>query len=228
VKNLTIAIDGFSSCGKSSFAKLIAADLEFIYIDSGAMYRAFTLFCMKEGAIANKEIINNRLEELLNKVEIGFTKDRNNQNITLLNGKNVEVEIREMDVTEMVSPVSKIKNVRKKMVGLQQELSKGKGVVMDGRDIGTVVFPGADIKIFMTANADIRAERRYKENLEKGLKVDLEEIKANLLDRDCQDQNRKESPLRKADDAVVLDNSYMKFDEQMDWFRETFKEILEG
>jgi len=212
---INIAIDGYSSCGKSTLAKAIAKQLDYVFIDTGAMYRAVTLF-----AIENK-LINGVLNEIelisrLPQIEITFefNKERGASDI-LLNGKNVETEIRQMKVSEKVSLVAAVKEVRKKLVELQQKMGNKKGVVMDGRDIGTVVFPFAELKIFMTANKDVRANRRFEELQLKSEKTTLELVKANLEQRDYIDTNRKEDPLRQAEDAKVLDNSELSKEEQI-------------
>ncbi len=217
-KKLIIAIDGFSSCGKSTVAKDLAKKLNYIYIDSGAMYRAVTLFCLKNNIIKNKIINEQELNSLINNINITFEYNNNTDKAeTFLNGTNVEDEIRNIEVSENVSAISKIKFVRENLVKQQQDLGKNKAIVMDGRDIGTTVFPNADLKIFMTADVDVRAERRYKELTNKGLNVSIEEIKDNIKNRDYLDQNREISPLRKADDAIVLDNSYLTKTEQLEW-----------
>ncbi|MCH9822669.1 MAG: (d)CMP kinase [Bacteroidetes bacterium] len=212
---INIAIDGYSSCGKSTLAKEIAKQLDYVFIDTGAMYRAVTLF-----AIENK-LINGVLNEIelisrLPQIEITFefNKERGASDI-LLNGKNVETEIRQMKVSEKVSLVAAVKEVRKKLVELQQKMGNKKGVVMDGRDIGTVVFPFAELKIFMTANKEVRANRRFEELQSKSEKTTLELVKANLEQRDYIDTNRKEDPLRQAEDAKVLDNSELSREEQI-------------
>jgi CMP/dCMP kinase len=217
---LVIAIDGHSSTGKSSFARAIASELGYIYIDSGAMYRAITLFAMREKIIIEELVDEKKLEEVIGSVMIDFVKNgENGKNEMHLNTENVEEEIRGIRVSEKVSIISKIGFVRKKMVAFQRKMGEMKSVVMDGRDIGTVVFPNADIKIFMTADPVIRAERRFKELQERGVNTSIQEVEHNILERDYIDQNRAESPLRKADDAFVLDNSYMTPAEQMDWFK---------
>jgi cytidylate kinase len=217
---LVIAIDGHSSTGKSSFARVIATELGYIYIDSGAMYRAITLFAMREKIIIEDLVDEKKLEEVISSVMIVFVKNvKNGKDEMHLNLENVEEEIRGIRVSEKVSIISKIGFVRKKMVAFQRKMGEKKSVVMDGRDIGTVVFPNADIKIFMTADPVIRAERRFKELQERGVNTSLQEVEHNILERDFIDQNRAESPLRKADDAFVLDNSYMTPGEQMDWFK---------
>lgn len=217
---MTIAVDGYSSCGKSTFAKAIANELDYLYIDSGAMYRAVALYCLRKGIIINNDFDLGQIIKALKQIDIDFKFNRQTQQYeTFLNNENVEEDIRSVEVSEVVSLISKIKEVRGKILKLQRKIGKTKGIVMDGRDIGTVVFPDAELKIFMTADVDIRAKRRYDELTGKGLKVSLEEIKKNIEERDHQDVNRKESPLAKADDAIELDNSNMTVEEQMDWFR---------
>ena len=220
-KNLVIAIDGYSSCGKSTIAKDLAKVLNYIYIDTGAMYRAVTLFAMRNNIISNGTIDTEKLEKLLPEIKITFKQNPETKlNETYLNGENIEKEIRRMDVSNNVSMVSTLKPVRDFLVKLQREMAKEGGVVMDGRDIGTVVLPGADLKIFMTARPEVRAERRYKELKAKGEDVLLDEIMKNLAERDHLDTTRKESPLRTADDAIILDNSDMTPAEQLDWIVE--------
>jgi cytidylate kinase len=222
---LVIAIDGHSSTGKSSFAKSIAKELAYTYIDSGAMYRAITLFALREKIIIGELVDEKRLEEVIDQLMIAFVRNEKTGKIEMhLNLENVEDEIRGIKVSEKVSIISKIGFVRKKMVAVQRKMSEGRSVVMDGRDIGTVVFPNADIKIFMTADPLIRAERRFKELSEMGVKTSLQEIENNILERDFIDQNRAESPLRKAEDALILDNSYMTPSEQMTWFKNLISE----
>lgn len=219
-EKLIIAIDGYSSCGKSTFARLIAKELNYIFIDSGAMYRAVTLFCMRENYINNNGLntvgILSRLKEI--NIDFVFNPDINEYE-TLLNSENVEQEIRSMAVTVHVSRISQIPEVRARMVEVQRQIGISKGIVMDGRDIGTVVFPDADIKIFMTASIDIRAKRRHTELKNKGINIDFEEIKRTIIARDIADENRDISPLRRADDAIILDNSRMTVDEQMLWIK---------
>ncbi len=224
IPKLTIAVDGYSSCGKSTFAKRIAEELGYIYIDSGAMYRAVTLYCLEQGLIRNGKVDETGLVSVLGKVDIDFTADNTQgRYLVRLNGRIVEEEIRSMKVSDLVSPVSKIGEVRAKLVGLQRSIQGENGVVMDGRDIGTVVFPDADIKIFMTADPHIRAERRYLELKEKGVPASLEKVEQNIRERDDIDENRLISPLKKAADALVLDNSHMNVEEQMEWFRNLLK-----
>ncbi len=212
-KKINIAIDGYSSCGKSTLAKALAAKLGYVYIDTGAMYRAVTLYCIKNNLNEKNEIISN-----LSKINVLFKyNSRSEKSETYLNGKNIEREIRENTaVADRVSKISSIKEVRKKLVALQKELGKEKGVVMDGRDIGTVVFPNAELKIFMTANYKTRAKRRFDELKAKGVKITLEEIMKNIEERDYEDTHRTEDPLRKAVDAVVLDNSDLNHQQQFE------------
>jgi len=214
MKDLVIAIDGNSGCGKSSTAKALAKKLKYIYIDSGAMYRAVTLFFIKHKVDINNE---KDVEEALKQIDISFKYNIDTgQNETYLNRKNVENDIRQMEVSKLVSLVSEISKVRKKLVDQQRRLGDNKGVVMDGRDIGTVVFPNADLKIFMTANLEVRAQRRQLELKEKGTNVALEEVIDNLKNRDQIDSSRADSPLKKAEDAHVIDTSKISFDEQID------------
>jgi len=227
ISKLIIAIDGYSSCGKSTFAKEIAKRLGYIYIDSGAMYRAVTLYCLENKLIIEGEIQLNRLLKELDGIEIEFHLNQSSQLFeTILNKENVEEKIRTVYVSNYVSPVSKIKEVRKKMVEIQRTLGMDKGIVMDGRDIGTVVFPDADLKIFMTANPEIRAQRRYDESMEKGQKVSYKEIEKNISTRDKIDKGREISPLRKAPDALLLDNSHLSVKEQMEWVMKIIEDIL--
>jgi len=219
-KRLIIAIDGYSSCGKSTFARLIAKELDYIFIDSGAMYRAVTLFCMKKNYISITWVNTTGIISELKDIHIDFVFNQNiNGYETFLNSENVEKEIRSMEVTSYVSRISQISEVRARLVELQRQIGVSKGIVMDGRDIGTVVFPDADIKIFMTASVDIRAKRRHTELKEKGLTIDFEEIKRTIIARDIADENRDISPLRRAYDAIILDNSKMTVDEQMVWIK---------
>lgn len=223
---MTIAIDGHSSCGKSTFARAIAADMNYIYIDSGAMYRAVTLAFMDRGILRDGGVDREAIAEVLGSTDISFRREEPGtaQTATFLNGVNVEERIRGIEVASNVSTVSSLKEVREKLVSIQRQMGREKGIVMDGRDIGTVVFPDADIKIFLTASAAIRAERRYKELIEKGEQVSFGEILANITERDRIDESRSESPLRKADDAILLDNSNMTPREQMVWFRRVIAE----
>ena len=221
---IVIAIDGYSSCGKSTVAKEIAKKLNYIFIDSGAMYRAVTLFCLRNGLVT-KGLVN--LSELLKRlpdIRIEFINNPStSHNDIYLNGENVELEIRQLEVAQNVSQVAAIAEVRQLLVALQQEMGRSKGIVMDGRDIGTVVFPEAELKIFMTADPRIRAQRRYDEMMAKNEQVNFDEILANIVERDRYDESRQESPLRKAEDAIVLDNSHMTREEQFQWILEKVK-----
>lgn len=217
-KKIVIAIDGFSSCGKSTFARRLAAELGYIFIDTGAMYRAVTLFAIEHGVVNGIDINENKLEKMLGDMDITFRFNPQRQASDIyVNGRNVEGEIRTVEVSNTVSSVSSIPAVRTKLVALQQQMGRGKGVVLDGRDIGTVVFPDAELKIFMTADPHIRAVRRYEELKAAGNNVSLEEIEKNIRERDLADQQRKISPLRKATDAIELDNSQMSVGQQMEW-----------
>lgn len=217
-KKITIAIDGHSSCGKSTLAKSLARELGYIYIDSGAMYRAVTLYALRMGWIVNGQPDRQKVISGLKDIFITFQWDnKTEKNTTFLNGENIEEEIRQLAVSQNVSPISTIAEVRTEMVKQQRENGKNKGIVMDGRDIGTVVFPDAELKIFMTASPEIRSQRRYLELKEKGLDVDYDEILQNVEERDTIDSGREVSPLRKADDALVLDNSHLTREEQLQW-----------
>ena len=221
LKRIVIAIDGYSSCGKSTFAKAIAARLGYIFIDTGAMYRAVTLHALTHGAIRSGIVHEEEVVALLDSVDISFrfNPERGASDI-YVNGDLVEGRIRTIEVSNCVSRVSAIPAVRAKLVAMQQEMGRRRGVVMDGRDIGTVVFPDAELKIFMTADPAVRARRRYDELTAKGQQVSYEEIERNIRDRDYQDEHRAIAPLRKAADAVVLDNSHMTVAEQMTWVME--------
>jgi len=226
MRDLIIAIDGYSSCGKSTMAKTIASLLGYTYIDSGAMYRAITLYCIRYGIIKNSNVNIKLLKQNLNTIDIRFLQNNlTNESETWLNGENVEDEIRKQEVASCVSIVSKIPEVRKKLVSIQRKIGENKKIVMDGRDIGTVVFPEADLKIFMTANQIIRAERRLLEMNEKGMLTTINEVVENIKQRDYIDENRDVSPLRKADDAIVLDNSNMTREEQLDWVMQKINQI---
>ncbi|MPQ45682.1 (d)CMP kinase [Marinifilum sp. N1E240] len=225
-KKLIIAIDGHSSCGKSTVAKDLAKKINYTYIDSGAMYRVVTLFAMRNNLISSDVVDENKLAHHIDQVSISFKYNNEKQrHETYLNGELVEDEIRSLDVSNNVSLIATIKFVREKMVAFQRELSKAGGVIMDGRDIGTVVFPNAELKIFMTADVEVRAIRRFKELKEKGEDVSLDAIRENVQKRDYIDENRDESPLRKADDAIVLNNSNLTPAEQLDWIVERMNEI---
>lgn len=226
-KKIIIAIDGHSSSGKSTVAKAVAKYLNYIYVDSGAMYRAATLYCLRNNLIKNGVTNKEKLFESLKNINISFRFNHDTGNSeTFLNGENVEEEIRQLTVSQNVSQIAKIGYVREKMVALQREIGKEKGIVMDGRDIGTVVFPDAELKIFMTASPEVRARRRYDELIGNGQDVSYEEILENVTGRDNLDTARKESPLTKADDAVLLDNSNLTPDEQLEWIIERVEETL--
>jgi cytidylate kinase len=226
-KKLIIAIDGYSSCGKSTFAKAIAKEMGYIYIDSGAMYRAVTLYCMRKGLVEGKDVRTVSIITSLNDIYINFVYNPDiSEYETYLNSENVEREIRGIEVSAHVSLISQIYEVRARMVELQRQIGVLKGIVMDGRDIGTVVFPDAEIKIFMTASVEIRAKRRFDELLSKGETIDFEEIKRNIIARDIADENRDISPLRRADDAIILDNTRMNVRQQMDWVMEIIEKKL--
>ena len=227
VKKIVIAIDGFSSCGKSTFAKAIAARLGYIFIDTGAMYRAVTLCALNQGLVGEQSVDEAAVVAMLDKVNISFkfNSERGASDV-YVNGECVEREIRTIEVSNCVSRISSIREVREKLVALQQQMGCDRGVVMDGRDIGTVVFPDAELKIFMTADPKVRAERRYAELTAKGDKVTMEEILENVISRDNADMTRAISPLRQAEDAIVLDNSYMSVEEQMAWFMERYEALV--
>ncbi len=224
-RKIIIAVDGYSSCGKSTFAKAIAARLGYIFIDTGAMYRAVTLHALERGAIRSGIVDEEAVTALLDDIAITFrfNPERGASDI-YVNGDLVEGKIRTIEVSNCVSRVSAIPEVRRRLVAMQQEMGRRRGVVMDGRDIGTVVFPDAELKLFMTADPAVRARRRYDELRAKGDRVSLEEIERNVRERDKADTTRALSPLRKADDAVVLDNSRMTVEEQMAWFMQKFEE----
>ena len=224
-KKLTIAIDGHSSCGKSTVAKALAKLLNYKYIDSGAMYRAITLFCIEQNLVSDSIIDEEKLAQSIDKIRIDFRiNDSTRRSETFLNNIRVEDKIREIEVSNLVSPVSKIAFVREALVAQQRSLSDGEGTVMDGRDIGTVVFPDADIKIFMTADAETRAKRRYDELIAKGQTVSIQEIRSNINQRDYIDSNRDISPLKQAEDALVLDNSDLSREEQLKWITDIIAE----
>ena len=229
MKKITIAIDGFSSCGKSTMAKDLAREIGYIYIDSGAMYRAVTLYSIENSIFQNDKIDTKRLEKHINDIHISFhLNSETGRPDTYLNGKNVENKIRTMDVSSHVSSIAALSFVREAMVAQQQEMGKAKGSVMDGRDIGTTVFPDAELKIFVTASPEIRAQRRYDELKAKGEDISFDEILENVKQRDYIDQNRKVSPLRKADDALLLDNSYMTISQQKEWLSEQFNKVCKA
>lgn len=223
---ITIAIDGYSSSGKSTMAKQLARSIGYRYIDSGAMYRAVTLYAMRHGLVTSDGISDReKLISILPEIKIDFKIDGDRQ-YTMLNGENVEQEIRTLNVSDCVSFVAAIPEVRHALVDMQRAMGETKGIVMDGRDIGTVVFPDAEMKIFCNASAEKRAERRYYELKEKGENVTYEEVLANVIKRDHIDETRDESPLRCADDAIRLDNSGMTIAEQNDWLLELYNKIV--
>ena len=227
MKKITIAIDGYSSCGKSTMAKDLAREVGYIYIDSGAMYRAVTLYCLENQLFTEEGIDTIRLEAAMPGIQISFQLNpETGRPMTFLNGANVEDRIRTMEVSNHVSPVAALPFVREALVKLQQEMGKEKGIVMDGRDIGTAVFPDAELKIFVTASAEIRAQRRYDELQAKGQEASFDEILANVKERDYIDQNREVSPLRQADNALLLDNSNLTIEEQKQWLKERFEEAV--
>ena len=226
-KKIVIAVDGHSSCGKSTLAKALASRLNYAYIDTGAMYRAVTLYALRNDLIEDSKVDEAGLIAQLHQIKITFRYNMSTEKSeTYLNGENVEEEIRQLPVSRNVSPVATIGEVRKHLVALQQEMGKDKGIVMDGRDIGTVVFPNAELKIYMTASPEVRAHRRYNELKAKGENVSFEEIKANVVERDYIDENREESPLKKAEDAIVLDNSFLTPDQQLEWAYEKVMERM--
>lgn len=225
---IVIAIDGYSSSGKSTLAKKLAAQIGYKYVDTGAMYRAVTLYAMRHDMISPDGKVNEAaLAAALPEIDIRFALMNDGTQHTLLNGEDVEKEIRRMDVSNLVSPIAAVVAVRRDLVAKQQEMGKEKGIVMDGRDIGTTVFPDAELKIFMNASPQTRAQRRVKELLEKGSDVSYEEVFANIVQRDHIDRTRAESPLRRADDAIDLDNSTMTFEQQDAWVLDRFHEALE-
>lgn len=225
-KKITIAIDGFSSCGKSTMAKDLAKEIGYIYVDTGAMYRSVTLYAMHHGIFgADNSIDTAALEKAMPQIKISFRLNaETGRPDTYLNGQLVEKDIRTMEVSSRVSPIAALPFVRKALVEQQQAMGKEKGIVMDGRDIGTVVFPDAELKVFVTASAEVRAQRRFNELKAKGMPADLQNILKNVQERDYIDSHREVSPLRKADDAVELDNSNMTIAEQKQWLRNIFEE----
>ena len=227
MKKITIAIDGFSSCGKSTMAKDLAREVGYIYIDSGAMYRAVTLYSIENGIFDGDVIDTEKLKKAIKDIQISFRPNpETGRPDTYLNGVNVENKIRTMGVSSKVSPISALDFVREAMVAQQQAMGKEKGIVMDGRDIGTTVFPDAELKIFVTATPEIRAQRRFDELKAKGQEGSFEEILENVKQRDYIDQHREVSPLRKADDALLLDNSNLSIEQQKEWLSEQFGKIV--
>jgi cytidylate kinase len=224
-KQLTIAIDGYSSCGKSTLAKALAKKLNYIFVDSGAMYRGIALHCLQNKLIKGQEIDTVHLISTLQSIDLKFIYNEQIQESELfLNGINVAQEIRKPDVAAIVSQVASIEAVRVKLVEMQQEMGLNGGIIMDGRDIGTVVFPFADLKLFVTADPKVRAERRYKEMLVKDPDTNIEEVEANLIARDKMDTTRAISPLVRAEDALILDNTHMDREMQLDYVLKLLKE----
>lgn len=230
MKKITIAIDGFSSCGKSTMAKELARRIGYIYVDTGAMYRSVALFAMRNHLIDdNGNVEADKLQRLMPEVNVSFRLDeRTKLPETYLNGELVEKRIRSFEVSSHVSKIAALPFVRKAMVDQQQRMGEEKGIVMDGRDIGTTVFPKAELKIFVTASSDVRAHRRYQELQAKGMPANLDDIKKNVEERDYIDTHRAVSPLRKADDAILLDNSNMTIDEQNQWLMQQYERAAQG
>jgi cytidylate kinase len=226
MKKITIAIDGHSSCGKSTMAKDLAREVGYVYVDTGAMYRSVTLFALRNGLFAADGTINeDELKRQLGNIQID-QQLVDGKTVTFLNGENVEHDIRTMEVSNHVSPIATLAFVREALVAQQQKMGKEGGIVMDGRDIGTVVFPHAELKVFVTASAEVRAQRRYDELKAKGMEADYNDILTNVQERDYIDSHREVSPLRQADDALLLDNSNMTIVQQKEWLLERFKEAL--
>ena len=230
MKKITIAIDGFSSCGKSTMAKDLAKKLGYVYVDTGAMYRAVTLYAMRNGLFnADGSVKTADLERQMNKINITFKLNKTAERPdTYLNNELVENDIRTLEVSNHVSQIAAVPFIREAMVAQQQRMGKDKGVVMDGRDIGTTVFPEAKLKVFVTASAEVRAQRRYDELKEKGMPADFNDILKNVQERDYIDSHREISPLRKAPDAIELDNSHMTIAEQSAWLMEQVKQKIEA
>lgn len=226
MRKITIAIDGYSSCGKSTMAKDLAREIGYIYVDTGAMYRSVTLFAMRNNMFnEDGSIKTDELKSRMNEINISFKlNSETGRPDTYLNGELVEKEIRSMDVSARVSKIAALPFVREALVAQQQAMGKEKGIIMDGRDIGTVVFPDAELKIFVTASAEVRAQRRYDELKAKGMPADFDDILKNVKERDYIDSHRETSPLRKADDALELDNSNMTIEEQKAWLMARYQE----
>jgi len=224
MKKIIVAVDGFSSCGKSTMAKELAREMGYIYVDTGAMYRAFSYHCIRKGLISKTEIDMDAIELELKNVILAFKTNESGKSEIYLNGENVEHAIRTLEVADGASRVSTLGAVRRELVRQQQLMGIDKGIVMDGRDIGTVVFPDAELKIFLTASPQIRAQRRVDEMIAKGETVDFEAVLANVIERDERDVNRTESPLRKAEDAIEIDNSNLTPAEQQELLRTLFAE----
>ncbi len=228
-KKITIAIDGHSSCGKSTMAKQLAKRLGYVYVDTGAMYRTVTLFALRNGLFdADGNVKTDVLKARMHEIEVSFKfNETTGKADACLNGEDVEKEIRLMEVSNHVSPIAAIPFVREEMVEQQRRMGKEKGIVMDGRDIGTTVFPDAELKIFVTASAEVRAQRRYDELTDKGENANYEEILKNVQERDYIDSHRAVSPLRQADDAILLDNSHMTIEEQNQWLEKQVERVME-
>lgn len=223
---MIVAVDGYSSTGKSTVAKIIAAKLGLIYIDTGAMYRVVTLEALRRGLIVDGVIDQKRLRESLKEINIGFKYNREQDFYeTYLNGEYVEEQIRGMEVSDQVSGIAALGFVREFLVAQQREMARNESVIMDGRDIGSVVFPDADVKFFMTASPAVRAQRRYKELIDKGVEVSYEEVEANVLKRDYIDAHREESPLKQTDDAIVVDNSDMTVEDEVAFMIEKIRQV---
>ena len=226
MKKIIVAIDGFSSCGKSTMAKTLARETGYIYVDTGAMYRAVSLFCIRNGWMTDSELNTAAIEKHIAEIQLEFRTNENGKAEMYMNGENIEKEIRTLDVADGASKVSTLGAVRRELVRQQQKMGEKKGIVMDGRDIGTVVFPEAELKIFLTASAEVRAQRRWDEMRAKGENVSYEEVLANVIERDFRDQNRDESPLRKAVDAIEIDNTTLQPNEQQEILRQLFEKKL--
>lgn len=224
MKKIIVAIDGFSSCGKSTMAKSLAKNVGYIYVDTGAMYRAVALFAIRNGWMNAVEINEEELEKYISGIKITFKTNEKGEQETFLNGENVEKDIRTLEIANGASRISALGFVRHELVRQQQMMGLEKGIVMDGRDIGTVVFPNAELKIYLTASADVRAQRRFDELSAKGEKIDFNDVLANVKERDNRDQNRVESPLRQANDAIALDNSHLSLQEQQEILQTLFDE----
>ena len=223
---ITIAIDGYSACGKSTVAKALAAQLGYKYVDTGAMYRSVTLYCLQKGILKDGKFFTDDVINALDNIHLSFQYNPSRKASDIyLNKENVEHDIRTMEVSNNVSHISVVKEVRDAMKKIQRRLGKDKAIVMDGRDIGTNIFPNAELKIFMTADTDIRTQRRFDELKSKGTPVTFEEVKKNLMERDYEDSHRKESPLKKADDAVVLDNSDLTKEEQLEFVLKLLEDL---
>ena len=228
MKKITIAIDGHSSCGKSTMAKDLAKAVGYVYVDTGAMYRAVTLYAMRHNIFdednkVNEDLLKNEMKNI--NISFRFNAEKGTPD-AYLNGECVETEIRRMDVSSRVSHIAAIPFVREILVDLQKQMGRDKGVVMDGRDVGTVIFPDAELKLYVTASAEVRAQRRYDELKAKGEDVDFNEILKNVQERDYIDTHREVGPLKKADDAIVLDNSHMTIEEQKKWLLEQFEKVV--